>query len=86
MDSITVSHKLVEDTQFLLDCFRYISKDQCFQPPLHDGSGNTGKTTKKKAKETKSVFQDFPQWFGTKVGYTIYQWIAAYFEYLVTKR
>ncbi len=96
MDSITVGHKLVEDVQCLMDCFRYISKNQAFQQAgstslykkngaATTGSGN-GKAAKKRQREVRSVFQDFPGWFGTKVGYTIYQWLAAYFEHLVTKR
>ena len=86
LDSITVGHKLVEDVQCLMDCFRYISKDQCFQSQSLSHDKAAARATRKKQKECRSVFQDFPPWFGTKIGFTIYQWLAAYFEHLVCKR
>jgi len=87
LDSISIGHKLVEDVQFMLDIFRYISKDQCFQPQnlVQEKAAFLKNISRRKSNYKYSVFQDFPLWFSTKVGYTIYQWLVAYFEHLVCK-
>jgi len=85
LDSITVSHKLVGDAEFLIDCFRYVSKEQCFQFPCTNKTPTKSKG-RKKVKQCDSVIQSFPSWFSNNIGYTIYQWIEAFFEYLIMKR
>jgi len=88
LDSITVGHKLVEDVQLLMSCFNFISKEECFQPAriVEQSQPETTKSSKKKAKEGRNVFQDFPEWFSNMKNCTIYQWIAAYFEFLISRR
>eukprot|EP00826_Nyctotherus_ovalis_P001936 TRINITY_DN10367_c0_g1_i2.p1 TRINITY_DN10367_c0_g1~~TRINITY_DN10367_c0_g1_i2.p1 ORF type:complete len:353 (+),score=73.44 TRINITY_DN10367_c0_g1_i2:65-1123(+) len=85
LDSITVSHKLVDDVQFLMDCFRCVSNEQCFQFPCVNKNPAKSKG-RKKVKESGSIVQSFPLWFFNTTGCTIYQWIEAFFEYLIMKR
>lgn len=85
LDSITVSRKLVDDVQFLMDCFRCVSNEQCFQFPCASRSPNKSKG-RRKVKESGSVIQNFPSWFSNAAGCTIYQWIEAFFEHLIMKR
>jgi len=84
LDSITVDHKLADDIQLLMDCFRYISNGKSFQNLSKERT--QPRINKKKAKNIHSVVESFPSWFELKVGYSIYQWITAYLEYLITIR
>jgi hypothetical protein len=83
-DSITVDHKLADDFQLLMDCFRYISNGKSFQNVSRERT--QPRINKKKAKNIHSILENFPSWFELKVGYSIYQWITAYLEYLITTR
>jgi hypothetical protein len=91
-DTLTVTHKFVEDLKFLLECFTVISKGNCFlsvpTAKLYGRQSGASKANSKVGVRNTSlhVFQCFPQWFTPQKGGTIYEWICAFFEYILLSK
>lgn len=100
MDSITVSHRLLDDPGLLFDCFRLFSNGHCFcakQTLAECRNSYTTKILTKKApkkggkdKEGSSELEQytklFPSWFNPNKGGTIFQWVTAFLEQLLICR
>eukprot|EP00826_Nyctotherus_ovalis_P054015 TRINITY_DN7054_c0_g1_i4.p1 TRINITY_DN7054_c0_g1~~TRINITY_DN7054_c0_g1_i4.p1 ORF type:complete len:649 (-),score=120.77 TRINITY_DN7054_c0_g1_i4:764-2710(-) len=86
---MTVSPKLVENVGMLMDCLKAISNSKAFlnEAPLPKFTQQKNGKEKKggKSKEVPRV-ENLPQWFSPAKGGTIYEWICAFLEQLITTK
>ena len=102
LDSITVGHRLVEDVRLLMDCFRYISGQQSFQPARYGVSGQYfsrgyprsqygasmagRRDTSTRGLQVPPLLTRMPQWLSPNTGFTLVQWLVAFMEQLIISR
>lgn len=89
LNSITVSPKLVENVGALMDCLKTISDSKAFldeaSPPKSTQQKNGKEKKGGKSREVPKV-ENLPQWFSPTKGGTIYEWICAFLEQLITTK
>jgi len=82
-DTVGIGYKFVEDIDFMMKVFEYFSRKKCFtdycdhlktsESKCRKGNRNTG-------------IEGFPRWFNPKLGSTLGQWLAAFFEMSVVSK
>jgi len=92
LDSITITRKFAENVNSLMECFNKISGGQCFQTSpgikqtfYHKNSKNDTASFSKSKHSTQIInsYDNFPPWFNSGVGGTIYEWLCAFYEQII---
>ncbi len=70
--------------KLLMECLTMLSGGQCFlspvAPPPKKSKGRGGQP------KLPSILDCFPSWFKPQTGGTVYQWISAFLEQIITTK